>query len=386
MRWASTATTSARLEDAIDEAAETLIEELGAGGAPDLVLAFVTPHHAAHWGSLSDAVGRHFPDALLLGCSCGGAIGGGRELEQEQALSLTAAVLPGVSLAPFHLDDDQSAWEDSIGVAAEDEPAFLLLPDPFTFDSEELLGYLDEVYPGHVKVGGLASGARGPGGNALFIGERVERAGLVGVALSGDICVDTVVAQGCRPVGAPMWVTRAAGNVALELDGAPAIEALEKLHAQLSPDDRALLRHSLFLGLGMEERREVYRQGDFLVRNLVGVDPGSGAIAVAAPLREGQVVQFHLRDATASSTDLDEMLSRYEHHAPAGGLLFSCLGRGQQLYGHPDHDSKAFARAIGDVPLGGFFCNGEIGPVERRTYVHGYTSSFALFRRRGASA
>jgi small ligand-binding sensory domain FIST len=384
MRWASAIATSARLEDALEEAGESVQEALGARA--DLVLCFTSGHHAAHYRHLAGAIQRRFPGALLLGCSAGGAIGGGREVEREPALSLSAATLPGVALTPFHLDGEEESWAGQLAVDRAADPAFLLFPDPFTFPAEELLEWLDDRYPGQVKVGGLASGAREAGGNALFLGDRIARTGAVGLALTGDIHVDTLVAQGCRPVGVPMWVTRAVGNVALELDGAPALEALEKLHAGLDAADRALLRHSLFLGLVMDEQREVYRQGDFLVRNLIGIDPDSGAIAVAAPLRQGQVVQFHLRDAHTSAADLEEMLGRYEHHAPAGALLFSCVGRGRGLYGEPDHDSQAFSRHLGDVPLGGFFCNGEIGPVQSRTYLHGYTSSFALFRRRGAAA
>jgi small ligand-binding sensory domain FIST len=142
------------------------------------------------------------------------------------------------------------------------------------------------------------------------------------------------------------------------------------------------MRHSLFMGLGMRDGEREYRRGDFLVRNLIGVDPATGAIAVGAPLHTGQVVQFHLRDAETSATDLVEMLGQHDQVPPAGALLFSCVGRGRLLYGQANHDSGAFRTAMGAIPLGGFFCNGEIGPVHRRTFLHGYTSSFALFRRR----
>ena len=89
-------------------------------------------------------------------------------------------------------------------------------------------------------------------------------------------------------------------------------------------------------------------------------------------------------DAATSRDDLEALLGRYAGErrpgAPAGALLFSCLGRGAYLYGRPDHDTEAFHRHLGEVPLGGFFCNGEIGPVRGTTFLHGYTSAFALFR------
>jgi small ligand-binding sensory domain FIST len=216
----------------------------------------------------------------------------------------------------------------------------------------------------------------------------VHRDGLVGVALQGDVRVDSVVAQGCRPIGHPMFVTRVRDHhVLVEVDGRPPLEAIRALFERADARDRALLQSALFLGIEMRPDLSEYARGDFLIRNVTAADPNTGAISVAAPLREGLVVQFHVRDAQTSAEDLDERLARYHAErgglgAPQGALLFSCLGRGAWLYGVPDHDSDAFRRHLGPVPLGGFFCNGEIGPVEKRSFVHGYTSAFGLFRPR----
>jgi len=387
VRWASAIATAERIEDAVDAAAESITEELGSI-RPDLAVVFITDHYAPWFGRLAAIVRRSFPSALLYGCSVGGAIGGGVEVEHEPALSLTVGALPGVDITPFHLGEDSAGWKRSVSVTAGDDPAFLLLPCPLSCPVEEVLTWMDDRWPGAIKVGGLASGgmtARGPASNTLFLGDDRLTGGAVGLAFTGDVAVDTVVAQGCRPVGSPLFVTRAERNVAYELDGEPALVALERLHASLPPADRQLFRHSLFLGVVMREQ-QTYRRGDFLIRNLLGVDPGSGAIAVAAPLSTGMVVQFHLRDAVTSAQDLSEMLAQHDHVTPAGGLLFSCVGRGRLLYGTANHDSDVFRQVMGDVPLGGFFCNGEIGPVQRRTYLHGYTSSFALFRRRAGTA
>jgi len=303
--------------------------------------------------------------------------------------------LPGVELTPFHVgadsvpqDDAQPAsWEGLLGVRAAANPHFVLLPDPFSFDAETFLRGLDRAYPRSQKVGGLASGAQQPGGNVLFLGRAVHRSGLVGVALAGDISVDTIVAQGCRPIGQPMFITKCQGNILWGLDGQPAVTVLEDLYERLDPGDQELARHSLFLGIVMNEAQQEYRQGEFLIRNLIGMDASRGVLAVGAQLREGSVVQFHLRDAKTSAADLEQLLVRYERNRqamqPQGALLFSCLGRGIHLYGRPDHDTDAFRHHLGELPLGGFFCNGEIGPVQGTTFVHGYTSAFGLFRRRG---
>jgi len=273
-----------------------------------------------------------------------------------------------------------------VRVSAANGPHFLLLADPFSFDAEAFLSGLDGAFPSGKKIGGLASGARAPGGNALFLGASSYRAGLVGVALHGNVEIDTVVAQGCRPIGEPMFVTNCQRNMLAELDGRKALDVLRDLFLTLGEADRKIFRSSLFLGIVMMDNLQEYRQGDFLIRNLGGVDPESGAIAVAAPLRENMVVQFHLRDAKTSADDLAALLLRYASSLgggrPQGSLLFSCLGRGTHLYGAPDHDTDLFRERVGDVPLGGFFCNGEIGDVHGRTYLHGYTSSFGLFRGR----
>jgi small ligand-binding sensory domain FIST len=382
MRWVSTVSEAVHLADAVPAAAGALRAELGEE-APDLLVAFVSQHHDRDYDALPDLLQRHFGTGLLVGCSAGGVIGGGHEVEGRPGFSLTAAVLPDVDLLPLRIgsdSDDAHALLERLPMHAE--PHFILLPDPFTFAADRFLEVLDAACPGGTKIGGLASGARQPGGNALFLGDAVHRDGLVGVALAGNVAIDTVVAQGCRPIGEPMFVTRAEGNVIRELDGRRPLEVLNELHRRSSEADRALFQSSLSIGLVMREARSEYRQGDFLIRNLVGMDPASGALSVGTPLRDRQVVQFHLRDARTSAEDLDQLLTRHAGPSPAGSLLFSCLGRGVHLYGAADHDTAALRRHLGNVPLGGFFCNGEIGPVGGTTFLHGYTSAFGLFRPR----
>lgn len=376
MRWASAIATPSHLGDALAEAAESVLSALD-DQQPDLVVAFVSGDHSDHFGRFSGYLREHFPDAEVIGCSAGGVIGGGREIEGEPALSLTGAVLPDVELKSFHLDADPDRWElPDLGEA----PEFILLPDPHSVSALELVEFFDEKFPDAIKIGGLASGAPEVGGHALFTSDGVHRSGAVGLALSGNLEIDTIVAQGCRPIGQPMFVTRSENNVILELDSQPALTALEILHAELSPDDQQLFRTGLLVGVVMEDSCEVYEHGDFLIRNIRGIDPKLGAIAVDLLPSSGKVVQFHLRDAATSAEDLSEMLSRHQYAEPAGALLFSCMGRGRGLYGEPNHDSAMFAERLGPVPLGGFFGNGEIGPVQGKTYVHGYTSSFGLFR------
>lgn len=383
MKWASAISENKVASSAVDEVVARVGRELG-GEPPNLLIAFISPHHQASYGTLPPVLSRAFPGALLIGCSGNGVIGDGHEVEERPAISLTAAAMPGVTLQPFHAgrvpDQDAAALT---GVPANSECALLLLADPFTCDAQALITWLDSAYPRSRKVGGLASGARAAGGNALYLGDDTHRDGAVGVALRGDIVVDTLVAQGCRAIGKPMPVTRCQDNVILEIDRRRPVDVLRELHESLGEDDRVLMRHALHVGIEMNQNAIEFRAGDFLVRNLVGVDAESGAIAVGARLKQWQVVQFLLRDARTAEHDLSLLLDRYRdagNPRAAGALLFSCLGRGKHLFGQPDHDTGLFQQRLGPVPLGGFFCNGEIGPVGGTTFLHGYTSAFGLFR------
>ena len=373
MKWASAVSSATTLGDAIAETASRVRRELD-DAAPDLAMVFVSPHHAGGFDAVPELVRAALEPRTLVGCSAGGIIGGGHEVENEAGFSLTAARLPDVTITPFHT-------VDPVPPAVAGEPAQLVvLPEPFSFDAETFLHLIDHRLPGSTVIGGIASGGRQPGENALFLDGAVHRDGVVGVALAGNVRVDTVVAQGCRPIGEPMFVTRAERNLLFEVDGRSPAAVLSDLHRRASERDKELFRSSLFLGLVMREQQE-YGQGDFLIRNVLGLDGKTGAVAVGAALRTGMVVQFHLRDARTSADDLDAMLGRY-HEKPAGSLLFSCLGRGQHLYGRADHDTDLVRRHLGEVPLGGFFCNGEIGPVQGTTFLHGYTSAFGFFRPR----
>lgn len=393
MRWASAVDTDARLNTAVERAAETIYLGLERQ-EPDLLIAFVSAEHAPRFDAVSELLRREFESAFLFGCCAGGVIGGGREIEDRAGLSLTGALLPGVRVKGTHLDAAQvppvlaeaRIWEDMLRITANQQPSFLVLSDPFSFETEAYVKGLDRVFPLSPKIGGLASGARQVGGTALYLGNEVHRSGSITLALTGNIDIDTIVAQGCRSIGEPMFVTSAHENLIRELDGHPPRDVLADLFEKLPPSDRDLLSQSLFMGLAMRADASVYMPGDFLIRNILGMDPQSGALWVNANVPSNSVVQFHLRDAAASALDLERTLRSYGASHPvaadAGALLFSCTGRGAGLYGQPDHDSNAFRRIVADVPIGGFFCSGEIGPIQSATYVHGYTSAFAVFRER----
>lgn len=381
------------LADSIARAAGVVRAQVGASA--DLVFVFVSHHFREVFDRVASLVQEHLPARVLVGCSAGGVVGGGEEVENEPAVSLTAARLPGVELRPIHTDTQDlpdadappEVWRSWLGLRQTGHSDFVVLADPFSTALEPFLTGLDYAFPGTTVVGGLASGGQEAGDHALWVGSQLHRRGLVALSLSGNIAVDTIVAQGCRPIGAPLTVTRCRENLLLEVDRQPPLRYLAGLVETLSEYDRQLMRTSLFLGVELADMDRAPDVRPYLIRNLVGIDYGRGVLAVGSPLREGQVVQFHLRDKVTSAGDLDVLLERAHAaagpHPPRGALLFACLGRGRHLYGEVNHDSRCFAERFGPVPLGGFFCSGEIGPVARATHLHGYTSSFALFREKG---
>ncbi len=395
MQWASALSQQTTLRQALDECAASIRASMG-DTAADLAVVFASSEYASDYADLPAMVAEMLgPQALLLGCTGGGIIGGGTEIEQEPAVSITVASLPGVNIKPIRLDGDAlpdmdappDRWHEALGVDPSDEPQFVLLADPMSFPAQNLLLGMDYAFPSAAKIGGLASAGQGARQNGLFLGRDYHDSGAVGVALSGNIIVETVVAQGCRPIGAPMRITKSDRNFLVELDGQQPFNVLRSIFQDAGQRDRELMQNSLFLGVVMDALIDEPRQGDFLIRNVMGMDQRSGVMAIGEMLKEGQLVQFHLRDAETSADDLTAVLERYaidNRENPAhGALLFSCLGRGKYLYGKSNHDTEVFQEKVGAaVPLGGFFCNGEIGPVSGTTFLHGYTSSFGIFRPR----
>ena len=376
---------------AVAECGAALAQAL-AGRRPDVLFVFVSPHHRDAYAQIQETLLDDLKPGLLMGCTGGGVIGGARELEETPGLSVTAAILPGVRAFALHLrdedlpgpDDPPLAWQKAVGADAVDNPGFITLVSPFMGRSDDLLMGLDYAFPRSQKVGGVASGLRHVGERALFLdGQRFPDGALV-LSLSGPLRMEALVAQGCRPVGPLFTVTGCASNLIETLDHKPALAALQSVFEGEDARTRDLLQRALFVGLvGDTLRLEEPQAGDFLVRNVMGIDGRAGHVAVGAYLREGMRLRFHVRDGETADEDLRKVIARSALALPgrrvAGALLFSCVGRGERLFNEPDHDSQAFAKAFGSEAVGGFFCNGEIGPVGGGTFLHGFTSCYAVF-------
>jgi small ligand-binding sensory domain FIST len=352
--------------------------------SPSLAVLFASAHFLGSAEPLVAAVAEQTGSLPLIGCVAEAVAGGPREVESEPAVSLWL----GADLGPvetFAMEFIRTGRGGAYGgyrFPREAAGVHLMICDPFTFPADSLLAHLNDQRPGAVVMGGMASAAPGSRQSQLFLGGRVLSRGAVGVHLR-QAEVHPLVAQGCRPVGDAYIVTGAEGNVIRELGGRPPLTRLQEMAAALPGRDQELLAQGVLLGVVIDEYRAEPGQGDFLIRGLAGADPETGAIAVGDEIQVGQTVQFHVRDAASADADLRRALERASaalgERRPAGALLFTCNGRGSRMFSAPDHDARLIATMLGDIPLAGFFCAGELGPVGGQNFLHTFTASVALF-------
>jgi small ligand-binding sensory domain FIST len=373
--------TSLSARDAATEAARMARGGGRGRDAVDLAFLFLSLAHLDEVDAAARAVHEELAPRHLLGCVAEGVVAGVRELEQGPAVAVWAGSLQGAEIECFHaaavLTEDEITVE---GFPELEDPGLVaLLVDPFTFPAGSFLTSLNEAYERVPLVGGIAAGEGRPGAQALILDDAVHGEGAVGAVVSGP-SVFTVVSQGCRPIGHEAVITRCEGNVVYELAGRPALERLRTEIAALSSAEQALAASGLLVGLVIDENRPEYDLGDFLMRGLLGADKASGALVLGETVRVGQTLRFFVRDAASADADLQRTLAGTLHRGrPAGALLFTCNGRGTNMFPEPDHDARLVAAALGTQALAGFFCGGEIGPVGGKAFLHGFTATLAIF-------
>src|SRR5881397_2497980 len=369
--------------------AEDLRRQLPAAQV-SLGLVFMSPRFFSHAGAVLELLRVHARVPLLAGCSGASLIAGGREIEEAAGLVVGLYSLPEAELKPIRLLQEQveessgpAYWLGETQVAAEETNGWLAFLDPFSFDGESWLRGWNEAYAPRPIVGGLASGDHTAQSTQLYLNGDVFTDGGIAISIGGGVRLASVISQGCTPIGETWTITRAEGNVIHEIGNRPAYAVLAETFNALPPAEQQQARRNLFVGLVVNEYLEEFHRGDFLIRQLLGADARSGAIAVGALVRTGQTMQFQRRAASAGTEDIEALLARargqLKDHTVYGGCLCSCNGRGARLFGQPDHDARHVQQAFGPIGLAGFFCNGEIGPIGEENFLHGYTASLALF-------
>jgi len=387
-RFAAAFSTLPDAAAAVEQVCRSATSQLG--GRPDLAVVFVSPHHVEHLAEVAvqicDAIGCN----ALIGCTGEAIVGGNREIEERPAISLWLAALPGSAVKLMHLDFEQTregsiftGWAADLPEPWPREAAMLLMGEPFSFPADELIRRLNEDHPGIPVLGGMASGGVAPGENQLVLGRERYTQGAVAALVYGNVRIRSVVSQGCRPIGQPYVVTRCDANIIHELGGAPPLFRLQEILQSLSEQEKQQVQRGLQMGRALSEYQDEFHRGDFLVRNVIGADPNSGAVAIGDYPRLGQTVQFHIRDELTADDDLRKLLGAVGKTAglpeSRGALLFTCNGRGTRLFSSSHHDATCLQETLGALPVAGFFAQGEIGPIGKENFLHGFTASVALF-------
>lgn len=368
-------------QEAVRAAADRIRADLG--GSATIAFAFVTPDYLPHLEDFADSIRVDGHVLELVGCTTNGFVIDSAENESGQGFSILALQAARTEVSVHELTNslvesagDADFWKRHLPAAQ----SWIALTNPFGFGVDDWLTEWNAAFPGVPTVGGLASGGREAETIAVFHNGRTIDGGVL-VGLRGALRLVPAVSQGCKPIGEPLPVTKAEDNIIFALGSRPAYQALETAFQSLSETERSHAQGNLFAGIASTEYVEDFRPGHFLIRNIIGADPDSGAVVIAGIPRVGQTVQYQLRDRQSAHTDLRRVLKSAAASTgqPLASLLFSCSGRGAGFFGKPSHDSGMLAEVLGGHPSSGFFCNGEIGPVAGRNCVHGYTASCAIF-------
>jgi small ligand-binding sensory domain FIST len=368
---------------AVGEAVGQVLDQIGE--APDAAVLFVTGPFAGAMEDIAAAVRELLRPGSLIGATASSVLAGSTEVEGEAAVSLfairagrrrraaSAGVARAVAFGVERLDD---GWQVTASAdVAVPRATLVLLADPFSFPVDAFVADVAGRAPGLTVVGGLASAATGPGGNRLVADGVVLDAGAVGLLLPPGLPVEAVVSQGCRPVGEPLVVTKARGNLIEEIAGVPALDRLMAQADAAPPEERSQMARGLHIGLVIDERKPEFERGDFLIRAVLGADHEARAVAVGAEVEVGATVQFQVRDETTADEDLRVLLADAPGEA---ALVFTCNGRGTNLFDEPNHDASIVHEHLEGGAVAGMFCAGEIGPIGDRPFVHGMTASVLL--------
>jgi small ligand-binding sensory domain FIST len=355
-----------------------------------LGLVFMSPKFFAQAQQVLEIFRVHAQIPLLAGCSGSSLIAAEHEVEGANGLVLALYYLPGAKLTAFHFTQEmveqsqgEDYWQSKTGVTRAQVNGWLAFVDPFHLDAEAWLQSWNASYGSKPVFGGLASGAFPEPYTQVYVNGEVFEEGGVALAVGGEVELSGVISQGCTPIGESWTLTRVHQNYIQYIANRPAYTVLAETVQNLTLEEQRKAQGNLFIGLVVNEYLEDFHRGDFLVRNLLGADPSSGVLAVAALPRAGQTVQFHRRDPAAATEDMNELLNRARRNLAGrtvyGSCLCCCNGRGVNFFNAPDHDAAMIQKQLGPFGLAGFFCNGELGPIGDKNFLHSYTASLALF-------
>ena len=359
---------------------------------PHLIVFFATDDFIESFSAVANILQRAFPNTIVMGMTAESVLAADCEFENPPAMAAWAACLPGALLTPFALEYAQTpegdsflGWPDEIyDQTWSNTAALMMLADPFSFPADVFLQRFSEQRQ-HTRVfGGMASAGHAPRNNRICMNGETLHSGAAALLIEGEIAIDLHVSQGCRPIGDRYLVTKASSNIIYELGGKPALQRLNELIVSLGEEDRKLVGQGLHIGIAMNEYRDNFGRGDYLIRHVMGVEKSTGALIIGDYPKTGQTVHFHVRDAASSSEDLALSLPLNPPPPNVGALVFTCNGRGSRMFDAPHHDASLVCEKLATKAVAGCFCAGELGPVANKNFLHGFTACTAVFRTAGS--
>ena len=359
--------------DTLDALHECL-SQLGENNVATLGFIYATDYHA---DALSKALAylrenttvQHWCGSIGIGICCNQ-----QEFMDESAIAIMLLDIPEES---FCLFDGVVNSADEIMNSLANWPAHdaaclsVVHGDPQNPRLPDLIEHLPEVLGHGFLVGGLTSSRKGN----LQVADGLTEGGLSGVVFHEDINVVTALSQGCSPIGPVHEVTSCQRNVLANLDGQPALDVFRQDIGEILARDLNNVAGFIFAARPVED----VDTGDYTVRNLVGIDIQKKLLAVGDLFEDGDTVLFCRRDNQTAENDLIRMLTQLKQRAgdqtPRGALYYTCLGRGQYMFGRKSRELEIIRQHLGDVPLIGFYANGEVS----RNRLYGYTGVLTLF-------
>jgi small ligand-binding sensory domain FIST len=354
------------------EAARMSLAQVGnATRSANLGLIYASDFFAGKIGEIVDFLRAQTGVSHWAGSVGIGICATSREYLDEPAIALMLARFPENSFSVFSSLTDPAQVSTCELRCGKAPPHFAIVHgDPQSGAITELVTALANRVESGFIVGGLTSSRE----NSVQVAEAPTHGGLSGVLFSADVAVATRLTQGCSPIGPIHQVTQCYENILIELDGRPALNVLKEDIGEVLAGDLSRVGGYIFVGLPIAASDT----GDYLVRNLVGIDPEHELLAIGEQIEAGMSLMFCRRDGATAREDMLRMLNSLKDSLsapPKGGVYYSCLGRGQGLFGPNSAELKLINQVLGDFPLVGFFCNGEIS----HNRLYGYTGVLTLF-------
>ncbi len=385
MNFASATSQHPSPTQAVGEVVGAIQEQIA--GNIDVCMLFATDAYGDSLWEIASTIDALLMPGVLIGCVAGAVIGKDQEIEFGPGISILAGQIGAICAIEFsedpyqgwvepeiRWDSQKHSWIQALGNSQAS--AMILLANRDTFPLEDFVAWSSSALPDLPIIGGVVPRLLNEG-PTMFLGGHIRHHGAVGLILGSDVQFQTVLSHGCHPIGSPMAVTKCHDSIIYELAGRPALDQLKVLaRDELTPEEVQMINDgALRIGRVLDEGAEFYGRSDFTILGVLGADPDRQAIAVTDFIEVGTTVQFHLADGKKADEDLDISLIGRKANA---GLIFSSTDRGSKMFTKPHHDANALDRALGNVPIAGFFTESEICNSVGQNFISTTSASILL--------